>query len=1226
MALPNEHQLKFNSYKDAKSLMQAIENGFGGNATTKKTQKNLLKQQYENFDASSTEVIKQTYERLQKLISQLDMYGEVIPQEEINQKFLRSLSQEWTMHTIMWRNKPEIEILSLDDLFNNLKAYELEVKKTSNSITNSHNVAFLSSSNTNKVVNTADTQGAADSSTTVENLSDVVIYSFFAIQSSIPQLDNEDLQQIHPDDLKVMDLRWNITMLTMRARRFLKNTGRKLNMANKEIIGFDKSKVECFNCHKRGHFAREYRAPMNQDSMNRKPTRRTVPVEETTSNALVSQCDGFGYDWSDQVKEGPTNFALMAYSSTSSSSSINSEPTVDSNEPKIIRKENGAPIIKDWVSEIVTVNIARPINTAHPKRTMNAAKPRSCFSNSAHSIVKRPINNRTSPKISKINQKVNIVRATHVNTARPKVNTVRPKAILNVVQRNQVNAVKASAYWVWRLKHKVLDHVSRNNGASITLKKFDYVDAQGRSKCSNHMTGNRSYLTDYEKINGGFVAFGGNSKGGKITNKDFKLTDESHVLLKVPRKDNTYSVDLKNIVPQRYALTRSMNYKPVVAGNQSNGSASTKACDNVGEEEKKDTKDTGNEDSEAPITEEPRVNQEKDNVNSTDRVNTVSSTVNAASNEFNAVGRKSSIELPDDLNMPELENISVFEDSNEDVFGVEADLNNLESTFQVSPIPITRIHKDHSLQQVIRDLHSAPQKRRMSKNLEEHGLMDVKSAFLHQKIEEEVYVCQPPGFENPDFSEKVYKVKKAIYGLHQAPKAWKDMCTKFEKMMHKKFQMSFMGELIFFLGLQQARLWRPRRLCSRMKKRRLCACARFQVNPKFSHLHAMKRIFRYLKGQTKLGLWYPKDSPFDLVVYTDSDYAGASLDKKSTTGGCQFLGCRLISWQCKKQTVVANSITEAEYIAASICCGHVLWIQNQLLDYGYNFMQTKIHIDNESTICIIIDFLNANPIKYDLTVNPTIYTSCIEQFWATAKAKNINGEAQIHAKVDEKKVIISEATIRRDLKFEDEGGVDCLSNEVIFEQLTLMGSTMASAIICLATNQKFNFSKYIFESMVKHLDAENKFLMYPRFVQVFLDKQVDGMSKHNAIYAIPSHTKKVFRNIKRVGNDFSRRDTPLFPSMLKKQKPRKSKNKDTQETQPSDPTNEALNKKNIPIQSNDPPLLIVNTLRSGEDNLKLKELIELCKTVRLQVNYEVEMAYDLVRLVRRQLREGYVPK
>ena len=133
----------------------------------------------------------------------------------------------------------------------------------------------------------------------------------------------------------------------------------------------------------------------------------------------------------------------------------------------------------------------------------------------------------------------------------------------------------------------------------------------------------------------------------------------------------------------------------------------------------------------------------------------------------------------------------------------------------------------------------------------------------------------------------------------------------------------------------------------------VCVCARFQVTPNTSHMNAVKRIFRYLKGHPKLGLWYSKDSPFDLVAYTDSDYAGASLDRKSTTGGCQFLGSRLISWQCKKQTIVANSTTEAEYVAAASCCGQVLWIQNQLLDFGYNFMHTKIYIDNNSIICII---------------------------------------------------------------------------------------------------------------------------------------------------------------------------------------------------------------------------------------------------------------------------------
>ncbi|GJS46569.1 putative ribonuclease H-like domain-containing protein [Tanacetum coccineum] len=309
------------------------------------------------------------------------------------------------------------------------------------------------------------------------------------------------------------------------------------------------------------------------------------------------------------------------------------------------------------------------------------------------------------------------------------------------------------------------------------------------------------------------------------------------------------------------------------------------------------------------------------------------------------------------------------------------------------------------------------------------------------KIEEEVYVCQPPGFEDPDFPDRVYKVEKALYGLHQAPRAWyetlstylldngfqrgkidktlfikrhkgdillvqvyvddiifgstkKELCFAFEKLMHEKFQMSSMGELTFFLGLQVKQkkdgifISQDKYIDEILKKFRfidvktastlmdtqkpllkdedgeevdvhmyrsmigslmyltssrpdimfaVCACARYQVNPKVSHLYAVKRIFRYLKGQPKLGLWYPKDSPFDLVAYTDSDYAGASLDRKSTTGGYQFLGCRLISWQCKKQTVVANFITEAEYVAASNCCGQVLWTQNQLLDYRFAY-------------------------------------------------------------------------------------------------------------------------------------------------------------------------------------------------------------------------------------------------------------------------------------------------
>ncbi|GKE80430.1 hypothetical protein Tco_1550430, partial [Tanacetum coccineum] len=179
----------------------------------------------------------------------------------------------------------------------------------------------------------------------------------------------------------------------------------------------------------------------------------------------------------------------------------------------------------------------------------------------------------------------------------------------------------------------------------------------------------------------------------------------------------------------------------------------------------------------------------------------------------------------------------------------------------------------------------------------------------------------------------------------------------------------------------------------------------------------------------------------------------------------------------------------------------------------------------------IIDFLNASYVQYALTVNPTIYTARIEQFWESAKAKIVNGERQIQALVDKKKVIITKTSIRSDFKLDNAEGIDCLPTTTIFAKLERMG-TMASANICLATNQKFNFSMYIFDNMVKHLEGGVKFLMYPRFVQVLLDKQVEGMTRHKEVYVTHSHTKKVFANMKRPGNGFSRRVTPLFPTMM----------------------------------------------------------------------------------------------
>nr|GEX05710.1 hypothetical protein [Tanacetum cinerariifolium] len=302
MALPDKHQLKFNSYKDVKTLMEAIEKRFGGNTETKKVQKTLLKQQFENFTGFN-----------------------------VNLEFLRGLPSEWKTHTLIWRNKANIEEHSLDDLFNSLRIYEAEVKHSFTPGNPTQNLAFVSSSNTDITTDSVSVatnvfyvcaQLHVSSHPNIDSLSNAVIFSFFASQSTSPQLDNEDLKQIDVDDLEEIDLRWQMAMLTMRARRFLQKTGRNLGDNRVTTMGFDMSKVECYNCHRKGHFVRECRSLKDTRRTGAaEPQRRNAPVETSTLNALVSQCDGIkNYDWSYQAEEEPANFALMAITSSSSSS------------------------------------------------------------------------------------------------------------------------------------------------------------------------------------------------------------------------------------------------------------------------------------------------------------------------------------------------------------------------------------------------------------------------------------------------------------------------------------------------------------------------------------------------------------------------------------------------------------------------------------------------------------------------------------------------------------------------------------------------------------------------------------------------------------------------------------------------------------------------------------------------------------------------------------------
>ncbi|GJV81663.1 putative ribonuclease H-like domain-containing protein [Tanacetum coccineum] len=1275
IALPNKDQLKFHSYNDAKLLIEAIEKRYGGNKESKKVQRTLLKQQYENFAGSSSETMDQTFDRLQKLISQLEIQGEVIAQEDMNLKLLRSLPSEWKTHALIWRNKEEIETISLDDLYNNLKIYEPELIGSSSTSQNPQNVAFVSSNNTNSNNNTneadntaygvsaAHTQSNFVNSTSIDNLSDAVICAFLASQPNSPQLAREDLEQIDSNNLEEMNLQWEMAMLTIRARRFIKRTGRKLDI-NGQRTGFDRSKVECYNCHKNGHFAKECRAPRNQENRERENGRRTVTVETPTENALIAQ-DGIGsssssdfevdscsktcvkayatlkeqydnlnsdynksqfnlvsykaglesvearlahYKKNEAVFEESINVlklevrlrdnALVEYkkklekaekerdelkltlekfqnsskslnnllesqvsdkfktglgynaaSSTAASpaveSFVNSSEMLENQEYNKFKSDKGYHAVPPpytgnfspskpnlmFMDEIVksenmdVITVVTPSNvkkvesnheSADVKNNGDAVEPKTVrknsfrppviedwnsdddsevefipnvedkivrpstekikFVKSARETVEKGYSQVTGP-FNKYSANKNSIFNKKVNTVRVKDTTARDIAVVSENKGKGANAVKASACWVLKAKNSRQPTAEGVQGKGV-------ID----SGCSRHMTGNKCYLTEYEDYDGGFVSFGDGK--GRISGKG--------------------QAEKKTKPKQEYILIPICTTDPLI----SQGPKDSKEDAGV--------KPTEVDESEA---------SNKDGKDEQD------SRINAAkTSEEHLFGQFSP--LKNAFTLPDVPNVSPIDDStgifagaynDEDVGDLHStpltrkmSHQNLEEHYLVSYINKQRRtnHKDYQNclfacflsqkepKKVIQALEDPSWIEAMQEELLQFKLqkMDVKSAFLYGTIEEEVYVSQPPGFEDPHFPDKVYKVEKALYGLHQAPRAWyktlstyilenrfrrgtidktlfikkdksdillvqvyvddiicgstkKTLCLEFEHIMHKRFQMSSIGELTFFLG-QQVQQKENGIFISQDK-----------------YVADILKKFHYVTVKTKSTPMEPnkalvKDEEADNVdVHLYRSMIGSLMYLTTSRPDITFAVCACASTICIVKNPVFHSKTKHIEIRHHFIIDSyekkLIQVIKIHTDYNVVDLLTKAFDVSRLRILSIWQLKRGRETKIPQSSGPpkkvgdeavhkelgdrmeraaTTASSLeaeqdSEQFWQTATASTLeDGDMGITATIDGKVKVVSEASIRRHLKLEDSDGISTLSTAEIFEQLALMGN------------------------------------------------------------------------------------------------------------------------------------------------------------------------------------------
>ncbi|GJZ76037.1 hypothetical protein Tco_0640502, partial [Tanacetum coccineum] len=651
LAIPNEHLLKFHGIKDAKILWEAIK--------------------------TRSEGLDKTYDRFQKLISQLEIHGEDISQEDANLKLLRSLSSAWNNIALIMRNKSDLDTLSMEKF---VQQFEDNISSTNEAVNTAHDVS------------TASSQGQTSFST-------------------------------YADDVM------------------------------------------------RGHFARECMAPRNQGNRNRDDPRRIVPVE-TSTNALVVQ-DMIGYQLGLESLEArivvhkknevvyEEDISFLKYDVKVRDNSITklknqlAEALKEKDDLKLKLEnqmdENGlhdCHLNKSEVFESASDSSVNEIEEENnqvddrfkkvegyhavpPPYTSFAGLDDYVYKTSWHTspnqcqlmllskaLLKqqhqfstaslRAFNQKSAAKINNFNEKVNTARVNNITTA-------GLKAVVSAAVGNGENAVKSSTCWIWRLTGNVIDHNSKDSG-SYMLKRFDYVDLQGRLYgCSRHMTGNKSFLTDYQEIDGGFVAFGGSPKGGKITGKGIKEYILLPLLYDSPQSSEDAVAD---------DTGKNITEEPANKGQRNGQEKEEGASNKEGDQNVQDFR---------AALDNLLIQQKEDYANNTNRDIIVSPSVSDVGQSFN------NADLPTDPLMPDLEdtvdllNTSIFSGAYDDEDeGVKANLNNLETTMNVSPIPTTRIHKDHPKNKIIGDINSATQTRRMTKIFEEHALKAKRTTEISQ--------------------------------------------------------------------------------------------------------------------------------------------------------------------------------------------------------------------------------------------------------------------------------------------------------------------------------------------------------------------------------------------------------------------------------------------------------------------------------------------------------------